>query len=63
MDRTKANGIHAQTFKMYGARGLSRPTHNLFYDSQVFLDSKKGPDKYRMVVKMRKLNQQAKHLV
>ena len=42
------------------ARGLIRPTFNPLYGSQAFLVPKKGPEKYRMVVDMRKLNQQTK---
>ena len=42
------------------SRGLIRPTPNPHYGSQAFLVPKKGPDKYRMVVDMRKLNQQTR---
>ena len=42
------------------ARGLIRPTYNSLYGSQAFLVPKKGPDKYRMGVDMRKLKQQTK---
>lgn len=38
------------------ARGLVRHTPNPHYGSQAFLVPKKGGDKYRMVVDMRKLN-------
>ena len=41
-------------------RGLIRPTYNPLYGSQAFLVPKTGPDKYRMVVDMRKLNQQTR---
>ena len=39
------------------AKGLIRPTYNPHYGSQAFLVHKDGPDKYRMVIDMRKLNQ------
>ncbi len=41
-------------------RGLLRPTDNPHYGSQAFLVPKKGPEKYRLVVDMRKLNENTK---
>ncbi|NIW12711.1 MAG: DDE-type integrase/transposase/recombinase [Candidatus Thorarchaeota archaeon] len=38
-------------------RGLIRKTDNPLYGSQAFLVPKKGPEKYRLVVDMRKLNE------
>ena len=39
-------------------QGLIRPTYNPLYRSQAFLVPKTGPDKYRIIVDMKKLNQQ-----